>query len=131
MKGLRNERGITGLETAIVLIAFVVVFSVFAFAALSSGLFSTESGAEAKTEERVTVNVGADPLVEGRTTFFTFPPAPARIDFTESVSIELGSLRFHISGDMYEIDWENGVIIFNIPLESEMEVELTYKVPVP
>ena len=39
---LRNERGITGLETAIVLIAFVVVSSVFAFAALSAGLFSTD-----------------------------------------------------------------------------------------
>ena len=36
----RDEQGITGLETAIVLIAFVVVSSVFAFAALSTGLFS-------------------------------------------------------------------------------------------
>ena len=34
-----DSRGITGLETAIVLIAFVVVSSVFAFAALSTGLF--------------------------------------------------------------------------------------------
>ena len=33
-----DERGITGLETAIVLIAFVVVASVFAFAVLSTGL---------------------------------------------------------------------------------------------
>ena len=32
-----NQRGITGLETAIVLIAFVVVASVFAFAVLSTG----------------------------------------------------------------------------------------------
>lgn len=40
---LRNDqRGITGLETAIVLIAFVVVSSVFAFAALSTGLFSSD-----------------------------------------------------------------------------------------
>lgn len=38
----RDERGITGLETAIVLIAFVVVSSVFAFAALSTGLFTTD-----------------------------------------------------------------------------------------
>ena len=37
----RDQRGITGLETAIVLIAFVVVSSVFAFAALSTGLFSS------------------------------------------------------------------------------------------
>ena len=35
-----DSRGITGLETAIVLIAFVLVSSVFAFAALSTGLFS-------------------------------------------------------------------------------------------
>ena len=39
---LPNQRGITGLETAIVLIAFVVVSSVFAFAALSTGLFSAD-----------------------------------------------------------------------------------------
>ena len=37
-----GQRGITGLETAIVLIAFVVVSSVFAFAALSTGLFSSD-----------------------------------------------------------------------------------------
>ena len=39
---LPGQRGITGLETAIVLIAFVVVSSVFAFAALSTGLFSAD-----------------------------------------------------------------------------------------
>jgi flagellin FlaB len=39
---LRNEKGITGLETAIILIAFVVVASVFAFTVLSTGVFSAE-----------------------------------------------------------------------------------------
>ena len=42
----REQQGITGLETAIVLIAFVVVSSVFAFAALSTGLFSAEKSKE-------------------------------------------------------------------------------------
>ncbi len=42
----RNESGITGLETAIVLIAFVVVASVFAFAVLSTGLLSSEKAKE-------------------------------------------------------------------------------------
>ena len=37
-----GERGITGLETAIVLIAFVVVASVFSFSVLSSGLRSSD-----------------------------------------------------------------------------------------
>ena len=43
---IRDQRGITGLETAIVLIAFVVVSSVFAFAALSTGLFTTDKAKE-------------------------------------------------------------------------------------
>ncbi len=43
----RNEKGITGLETAIILIAFVVVAAVFAYTALSAGLFSTQKSSEA------------------------------------------------------------------------------------
>lgn len=39
----RSQKGITGLETAIVLIAFVVVASVFAFTILSAGVFSSEA----------------------------------------------------------------------------------------
>ena len=42
----KSQRGITGLETAIVLIAFVVVSSVFAFAALSTGMFSSDKARE-------------------------------------------------------------------------------------
>jgi len=41
-----DERGITGLETAIILIAFVVVAAVFAFVVLSTGLFSSERAKE-------------------------------------------------------------------------------------
>jgi len=37
-----NQRGITGLETAIILIAFVMVASVFAYVVLSAGLFSSQ-----------------------------------------------------------------------------------------
>jgi len=41
-----DERGITGLETAIILIAFVVVAAVFAFSTLSAGLFSSQKSQE-------------------------------------------------------------------------------------
>jgi flagellin FlaB len=41
-----EQRGITGLETAIILIAFVVVASVFAFTVLSTGVFSSERAKE-------------------------------------------------------------------------------------
>jgi flagellin FlaB len=43
----RNERGQNALETAIILIAFIVVASVFAFAILSAGTASTERGQQA------------------------------------------------------------------------------------
>jgi flagellin FlaB len=45
-KAMRGERGITGLETAIILIAFVVVATVFAFIVLTTGIFSAERGKE-------------------------------------------------------------------------------------
>jgi flagellin FlaB len=46
-KYFKREKGITGLETAIILIAFVVVAAVFAYTALSAGLFSTQKAQEA------------------------------------------------------------------------------------
>ncbi|MCI0881096.1 MAG: hypothetical protein J4O05_03210 [Chloroflexi bacterium] len=41
-----QQRGITGLETAIILIAFVVVASIFAFTVLSTGVFASERSKE-------------------------------------------------------------------------------------
>ena len=47
LKMHKDERGQTALETAIILIAFVVVASVFAFTILSAGSSSTEKGKQA------------------------------------------------------------------------------------
>jgi len=43
---LKDQKGMTGLETAIILIAFVTVAAVFGYAILSAGLFSAERGKE-------------------------------------------------------------------------------------
>jgi flagellin FlaB len=45
-KSVDRQRGITGLETAIILIAFVVVASAFAFTVLSTGIFASERSKE-------------------------------------------------------------------------------------
>lgn len=42
----RSQQGMTGLETAIILIAFVTVASVLAYSVLSAGIFSAERGKE-------------------------------------------------------------------------------------
>jgi len=41
-----GQKGITGIETAIILIAFVIVASVFAYVVLTAGLFSTQKANE-------------------------------------------------------------------------------------
>jgi flagellin FlaB len=46
MSNMHSQRGMTGLETAIILIAFVTVAAVFGYAVLSAGLFSAERGKE-------------------------------------------------------------------------------------
>ena len=74
----KDRSGITGLETAIVLIAFVVVAAVFAFTVLTTGLFTSEKAKEtalagvATTSSSMTIkgniiaqaSTGATPVVE-------------------------------------------------------------------
>jgi flagellin FlaB len=68
----RDERGITGLETAIILIAFVVVASVFAYSVLSAGIFSSQKGQEAiyagLAEARATLEIKGSVFAYGNTT---------------------------------------------------------------
>ncbi len=71
LRTLRDDPGITGLETAIVLIAFVVVASVFAFVVLSTGLFASERGKEtvyaglAKTRGSIEITGGVIATSDG------------------------------------------------------------------
>jgi flagellin FlaB len=71
VRRVAEDRGITGLETAIVLIAFVVVAAVFAFVVLSTGLFSSERSKEtvyaglAKTRGSMTLSGGVIATSDG------------------------------------------------------------------
>lgn len=68
----RDERGITGLETAIILIAFVVVASVFAYTVLSAGIFSAQKGQEAVhsglEQARSTLELKGNVVAQGNAT---------------------------------------------------------------
>jgi archaeal flagellin FlaB len=46
-KARGDQKGITGLETAIILISFVVVASIFSYVVLSAGLFSSQKSQDA------------------------------------------------------------------------------------
>lgn len=75
-----DERGITGLETAIILIAFVVVATVFAFIVLTTGIFSAERGKETVfaglQKARGTMEVRGGVIVKAT------PPTVETIEFT-------------------------------------------------
>jgi flagellin FlaB len=57
--GYGNEQGFTGLEAAIVLIAFIVVASVFSYVILGAGFFTTQKAQETvyRGVEQSTTNV--------------------------------------------------------------------------
>jgi archaeal flagellin FlaB len=94
----KEQKGITGLETAIILIAFVVVAAVFAYTVLSAGLFSTQKSQEAvysglertqatmELKSSVVASAGADTGSSGKIHQLIFTLAIATggeaIDFT-------------------------------------------------
>ncbi len=96
LKSFREkQRGITGLETAIILIAFVIVASVFAYVVLSAGLFSSQKAKEAvyagMEETRSTIEIKGDiiaKVVNGEITevYFTVGTRPGAesVDFTDT-----------------------------------------------
>ncbi len=83
---LPSQRGITGLETAIVLIAFVVVSSVFAFAALSTGLFTAD-----KAKETITAG-----LNETRASM-ELKGSIILVNATTGTSGTVSDIRFHVA----------------------------------
>jgi flagellin FlaB len=83
LKGFyRDESGITGLETAIILIAFIVVAAVFAFTIMTTGLFSTE---KAKTTAQAGISQAGS----------TFAPKGGVI--AQSVGANVTVIRFQIT----------------------------------
>ncbi len=106
----RDQRGITGLETAIVLIAFVVVSSVFAFAALSTGLFTTDKAKE-------TIHAG---LSEARGTMELKGSVIA--DATAGSTGSVNELVFHVAnaaaGEAIDLSQGNTIIRYTDPSQS-------------
>jgi flagellin FlaB len=102
-----DQRGITGLETAIVLIAFVVVSSVFAFAALSAGLFSSDKANETHTAG----------LAEARGTLELKGSVVAKVSGTTGATGVARSIEFLISnaaaGEAIDMTPGNSIIKYS------------------
>ncbi|MFQ6030591.1 MAG: archaellin/type IV pilin N-terminal domain-containing protein [Dehalococcoidia bacterium] len=103
-----SQRGITGLETAIVLISFVVVASVFAFAALSTGLFTSDKAKETikagLSEARGTVQLKGSVIATASTTGSSGVVSSITFQVTsvaaaESVNMAVGSTLVKYTDD--------------------------------
>ncbi|MCX7912600.1 MAG: hypothetical protein N2506_06545 [Dehalococcoidales bacterium] len=101
----QNERGITGLETAIILIAFVIVASVFAYVVLSAGVFSSQKVKEAVStgvqSTTATLEIRGNIIARMdestvKEVFFCIgiPPGGGAVDFTPSGAA--GDNRTHL-----------------------------------
>ena len=66
---LKDEKGFTGLEAAIVLIAFVVVAAVFSYVMLGAGFFTTQKSQEVVhtgvTQASSSIALGGDVIILG------------------------------------------------------------------
>ena len=108
-----GQKGITGLETAIILIAFVIVASVFSYVVLTSGLFASqkakvaiqsgleETGSTIELKGNILGRMAGGVLT---TVYFTvgIPPGGNSVDFTPSTA-EATSLVVISYSDAYQI----------------------------
>jgi archaeal flagellin FlaB len=105
---IKSQKGITGLETAIILIAFVIVASVLSYVVISTGLFSSQKAKAAVSsgleQTGCTVELKGDvvaQMAEGvaTTIFFTVGvvPSGSPVDLTPNSGDTAGENRLTIS----------------------------------
>ena len=104
----RGEKGITGLETAIILIAFVTVASVLAYSVLSAGIFSAERGKE--TVYRGLDQAQSSMQVRG-SVFATDNETPTPDGNVNQIQFTLASVLGDEGVDMTDTTGENNVVI--------------------
>jgi flagellin FlaB len=99
----KGQKGITGLETAIILIAFVTVASVLGYSVLSAGIFSAEKGKAAVYQGLSQAQ--ASMQVKGSVYATTAADAVTTVTFT------LASVLNDQSVDMTDTDGDNTLVI--------------------
>ena len=114
---LQAQLGITGLQTAIVLISFVIVASVFAFAILTTGLFSA---AKARETASNAMDEAASTLQRKGSIFATESSGTADTvaEFRFKLTNLAGSAEVSLLPDttlIVYIDPENAKVAFHLP----------------
>ena len=116
VSAVKAEKGITGLETAIILIAFVVVASVFSYTVLTAGVFSSQKSSEAVNsaidEVRSTIKISGNTIAsKGAVDIDGLASTTAdRVDAVVRIALTIGVALQGIPIDVtpaYQIDSTN------------------------
>jgi archaeal flagellin FlaB len=122
----RRRKGITGLETAIILIAFVVVAAVFAYTTLSAGLFSTGKAGEAVysglQEVQSSIDVRGDVVGFRDTLNSSGQGSLGKVEFTATL---LSSGNPANLTPAYSINPGNGALINSSPGANWLQIAFT------
>jgi len=112
-KFLKNEKGFTGLEAAIVLVAFVVVAAVFSYVMLGAGFYTTQKSQEVVhtgvQQASSSVELNGDVVAKG-------DPG-----FTE---IDTVSLCVQLTSGGYSIDMGKTLLVVSAPNIAPTELTL-------
>ncbi len=111
----KDERGFTGLEAAIVLIAFVTVAAVFSYVLLGAGFFATQKGQE-------TVHTG----VKQATSSMELVGSIVATGDTSNNKIENVTFTLQLAAGGQPIDLNKTVITVLVPKDGTYK-ELTYE----
>ena len=113
-KIVKDEKGFTGLEAAIVLIAFVTVAAVFSYVLLGAGFFATQKGQE-------TVHTG----VKQATSSMELVGSIVATGNISANKIENVTFTIQLAAGGQSIDLNKTVITVLVPSDGDF-VELTY-----
>ncbi len=121
-----EQRGITGLETAIILIAFVMVASIFSYVVVTAGLFSTQKAREAVNaginQSRAAVELKGNVIAKLETGVVTtiyltigLVPSGASVDITDTTDQKNQMIISY--ADVYHqypgLDWKAEIVNAN------------------
>ncbi|MGB9928399.1 MAG: archaellin/type IV pilin N-terminal domain-containing protein [Methanosarcina sp.] len=119
-KFVKNEKGFTGLEAAIVLVAFVVVAAVFSYVMLGAGFFTTQKSQEVVhtgvTQASSSVELSGDVIAVG--------------DLTTDPD-ELGTINLclQLTSGGSSVDMNKTLIVFSSPTVAPTELKFNVAAP--
>jgi flagellin FlaB len=109
-KKIKDDKGFTGLEAAIVLIAFVVVAAVFSYVMLGAGFFTTQKSQQVVhtgvTQASSSVELSGDVVAHG------------------STYIDDVNLCLQLAAGGSSVDMNKTIIVFSSPTVAPMELKL-------